>query len=182
MMCVNKVKNVLKKIIGIYDYDREGERLIKKSILLYDRGGKVNIIRAKRIYNKVCKNFSCSFPPYVHYGEEMYIAHAHGIQIGRTASIGDRCKIYPFCGIIAAVKGDDKRWNEKQRRHAVIGNDCILGYGSLIIGPITIGDDVTVAAGAIVTKDIPSHVVVKGINECRTKREDEILERYKPKS
>lgn len=102
-----------------------------------------------------------------------------GITIGRTAIIGDNCKIYPYAAIIAAIKGDDKRYKNEERRHAKIGNDCILGYGCMIIGPITIGDDVLIAANAVVTKDVPAHTVVKNINDFRKKNENEILEKYR---
>ena len=42
-----------------------------------------------------------------------------------------------------------------------------------------IGDDVTIGAGAMVTKDVPSHSVVKGLNQIRPKRPDEIPDKYK---
>lgn len=173
------IRYIIKRILGIYNFDREAERLIQKSIRLYKSGNKVNKLRAQRIYNKICRDFNCAFPPYVEYGEGLYVSHSHGIVIGRTAIIGKRCKIYPHCTIIAALKGDEERKKTGQRRHAKIGDDCILGCKSTIIGPINIGDDVTIAAGAIVTKDVPSHTVVKNVNEFRAKRKEEILEIYK---
>jgi serine acetyltransferase len=48
-----------------------------------------------------------------------------------------------------------------------------------IIGPVTIGDDVIIGACAIVTKDVPSHSVVKGLNQIRPKRPEEIPDKYK---
>lgn len=161
------IKTIIKKVLGIYDFDREAERLINKSIKIYKKGGKVNSLRATRIYNKVCKNFNCSFPPYVEYGEGMYIAHPFGICIGRTAIIGKKCKIYPYAAVIAALKGDDERYRKGERRHAKIGDNCILGYGSMIIGPVTIGNNVIIAANAIVTKDVPDNTVVKNVNEIK---------------
>lgn len=69
------IKLIIKKVLGIYDYDREAERLIDKSVKLHRKGGILNILRSKRIYNKICRDFNCSFPPYVEYGNNMYIAH-----------------------------------------------------------------------------------------------------------
>jgi len=66
----------------------------------------------------------------------------------------------------------------KQRRHAKIGDDCFLGNGAVVVGAVTIGNDVTIGAGALVTKDVPSHTVVKGINGFRAKRIDEIPDKY----
>lgn len=43
-----------------------------------------------------------------------------------------------------------------------IGNDCWIGANATILPGVTIGNMVVVAAGSIVTKDIPSNVMVAG--------------------
>lgn len=43
-----------------------------------------------------------------------------------------------------------------------IGNNCFIGTNSLIMPGVEIGDNVIVGGGAIVTKSIPSNVVVAG--------------------
>ena len=51
------------------------------------------------------------------------------------------------------------------RRHAAktrIGKHCFIGCGSIIMPNITIGDEVIVAAGSVVTKDVPSNSIVAG--------------------
>lgn len=44
-----------------------------------------------------------------------------------------------------------------------IGDNCVLGPGSKILGSVTLGDNVFVGANAVVTHDIPSNSVVAGI-------------------
>ena len=44
-----------------------------------------------------------------------------------------------------------------------IGDNCYISTGVTILGPINIGNDVTIAAGAVVTKDIPDNCVVAGV-------------------
>lgn len=44
-----------------------------------------------------------------------------------------------------------------------IGNNCYIGTGVTILGPITIGDNVTIAAGAVVVDNIPNDCVIGGI-------------------
>ncbi|KAJ1992319.1 hypothetical protein H4R33_001048 [Dimargaris cristalligena] len=44
----------------------------------------------------------------------------------------------------------------------VIGSDVWIGGGAIILPGVTIGDGVTVAGGSVVTKDVPSNVVVAG--------------------
>jgi len=51
------------------------------------------------------------------------------------------------------------------RRHAaktVIGSYCFIGCGSIVMPNVTIGDHVIVAAGSVVTKDVPSNSIVAG--------------------
>ena len=51
------------------------------------------------------------------------------------------------------------------RRHAAkteIGAYCFIGCGSIIMPNVTIGDHVIVAAGSVVTKDVPSNCIVAG--------------------
>ena len=51
-----------------------------------------------------------------------------------------------------------------------IGKNCWIGAGVIIVPGITIGDNVVIGAGSVVTKDIPSNVVAVG-NPCHVLRE-----------
>ena len=44
-----------------------------------------------------------------------------------------------------------------------IGNDCWIGANTVILPGVTIGEHSVVAAGAVVTKDVPSHSLVAGV-------------------
>jgi acetyltransferase-like isoleucine patch superfamily enzyme len=48
-------------------------------------------------------------------------------------------------------------------RDIVIGRHCYLGQGAIVIGPVTIGDYAVVAAGAVVTHDVPARTMVAGV-------------------
>ncbi len=50
-----------------------------------------------------------------------------------------------------------------------IGKNCWLGAGVIVLPGITIGDNVVVGAGSVVTKDLPDNVVAVG-NPCRVLR------------
>lgn len=43
-----------------------------------------------------------------------------------------------------------------------IGNNCYIGTEATILGDIKIGNNVTIAAGAVVVKDVPDNSVVAG--------------------
>lgn len=45
----------------------------------------------------------------------------------------------------------------------VIGNNCLLGMRSVIMGGVKLGNNVIVATGAVVTKDVPDNSIVAGV-------------------
>ena len=45
----------------------------------------------------------------------------------------------------------------------VIGNDVWIGANVSIMAGVNIGDGCVIAAGAVVTKDIPAHSIVGGV-------------------
>ncbi|WP_371372110.1 CatB-related O-acetyltransferase [Sporomusa aerivorans] len=51
----------------------------------------------------------------------------------------------------------------KELEQIIIGNDVWIGANALILGGITIEDGAIVAAGAVVTRDVPPYAVVGGI-------------------
>lgn len=52
----------------------------------------------------------------------------------------------------------------------VIGRNCWLGAGVIVLPGVKIGDNTVIGAGSVVTKDIPSNVVAAG-NPCKVLRE-----------
>lgn len=71
------------------------------------------------------------------------------------------CKIGKNCTILPMVLCGKKRPGEKG--DVEIGDDCYIGTGVTILGPVKIGNNVTIGAGAVVTKDVPDSVVIGGI-------------------
>lgn len=62
-------------------------------------------------------------------------------------------------------KDPDKRIDEQgvSTNPVTIGNDIWIGANAVILPGVTIGDHSVVAAGAVVTKDIPPHSLVAGV-------------------
>lgn len=176
-----KIKKVIFRILGIYNYDRLGEERVLKAIQLYRKGGNINRLRARRLYNKNLSRYQIKIRPDIEVGKNFHIVHAAPLRIGRGVSFGDNCKLYPFCSIMSSIKPEDWDPSIGTYKKATFGNDCIIGSGCAVIGNITIGDDVTIGAHAIVTKDVPSHSTVVGTNRIIPKREDQIPEKYKVK-
>jgi serine O-acetyltransferase len=51
----------------------------------------------------------------------------------------------------------------------IICKNVIIADGAKILGPVIIGENTVVAAGAIITKDIPANSVAYGVNRFGTK-------------
>ncbi len=45
----------------------------------------------------------------------------------------------------------------------IIDDNVYISTGVTILGPVTIGNNVTIGAGAVVVKDIPDNCVVAGV-------------------
>ena len=43
-----------------------------------------------------------------------------------------------------------------------IGNQCIIGYASIILPGVRLGDNVIVGAGSVVSREVPSNCIVAG--------------------
>jgi maltose O-acetyltransferase len=44
-----------------------------------------------------------------------------------------------------------------------IGDGCYIGTGAVILPGLNISDQAIIGAGAVVTKDVPAGVIVKGV-------------------
>lgn len=74
-------------------------------------------------------------------------------RIGPSSHIGKNCTILP--NVLLGKKHPGETYIN-------IGDNCYIGYGVTILGPVNIGNNVTIGAGSIVTKDIPDDSVVAG--------------------
>jgi len=64
----------------------------------------------------------------------------------------------------------------------VIGNDVYIGMNSLILSGVTIGDNVIVGAGSVVTKSLVGGAVYAGVPARRIKSIEEYLESVRSRS
>ena len=89
-------------------------------------------------------------------GKRVVIDHGHGIVIGETAEIGDDVMIYQ--GVTLGGTGKDIG-----KRHPTIESGVMIGAGAKVLGPITVGKNSKVAAGAVVVKDVEPNCTVVGV-------------------
>ena len=89
-------------------------------------------------------------------GEGFFIDHGMGVVIGETSEIGDNVALYQ-----GVTLGGTSLL--KKKRHPTLGNNVVVGAGSIIIGAITIGEGAKVGAGSVVVSPVPSHATVVGV-------------------
>lgn len=84
-----------------------------------------------------------------------------GLTIGRGCDVSCGAQIYTHSTVRRCVSG--RRYNEIDRAPVVIGDYVFLGANAVVMMGVTIGDRAVVAAGAVVTADVPEGAVVGGV-------------------
>ena len=103
---------------------------------------------------RILKVSGAELHPAARIGPGLNLAHTGGIVIGRHVEVGNDLLI--FQGTTLGDNGTDKG----QPR---LGDRIRLGAGAKVLGAVRIGDDVTVAANAVVVRDVAAHTVVAGV-------------------
>ncbi len=88
------------------------------------------------------------------------------IVIGKNCDIGPAVEFIPGSHII----GDNlRRAGIGIARPITVGDGCWIGAKSMILGGVNIGEGCVIAAGAVVTNDLPPNTLVAGV-PARVKR------------
>ena len=119
-----------------------------------------------------------TFAPNVSFRNAERIAIGAGSHIGEYSTLwagnstgritlGEKCLLAPRVTITASnygiVQGTPVMDQPKIERDIVIGDDVWLGINTVVVAGVTIGDGAIVAAGAVVTKDVPAQAIVAGV-------------------
>ena len=111
------------------------------------------------------KGVILSSPHKIEIGKNTYIGHYSHLMGGGGISIGEWCQFSSFSIIATAnhnINGD-RYHNNITYQKVVIGNNVWCGANTIILPGVTVGDNSVIAAGAVVTKDIPENVIVGGV-------------------
>ena len=145
------------------------------------------VLRAQRAY-AVRKNVTLGTD--VHIGLGTVIEAPHSLAIGSNVYIGKGCTIevdgtigdhvliansvglvgrHDHDHTVVGVPIRDATWIGDADYHGLgqgtgvqIEQDVWLGYGCIVLSGVTIGRGAIVAAGAVVTKDVPAYAIVAG--------------------
>lgn len=90
------------------------------------------------------------------FGPGLNFEHPGFRRVSGYNCIGKNCTMLP--NVLLGKKSPDVEVEGK----CIIGDNCYIGYGVTIMMPVIIGNNVTIGAGAVVTKDIPDNAVAAG--------------------
>jgi serine O-acetyltransferase len=109
----------------------------------------------KLLHRKYIHKYGFQIPLSTRIGKGLYIAHFGNVVIHRDAILGDNCNLAHGVTVGQANRG-------KRKGCPVIGNKVWIGTGAVVVGKITIGDNVLIAPNAFVNLDVPSNSIVLG--------------------
>jgi len=98
-------------------------------------------------------------------GAYSFLGAQGGIQIGNNVIMGPRVNFHAENHIYQDLETQIRLQGET-REGIMIGDDCWVGAGSVILDGVHIHSGCVVAAGSVVTNDIPPNSIIAGIPAC----------------
>ena len=113
----------------------------------------------------ICPPFHCDHGHGIILGENVFINYnatmldSAFIRIGKNTKIGPNCQFYTPNHPMDYM---ERRKPQETGYPITIGEDCWISGGVIICPGVTIGNRCIIAAGSVVTKDIPDDSLVAG--------------------
>ncbi len=110
--------------------------------------------------------------PYAHLRGKVKVGA--GCRVGnfvemKNTQLGEKCNVAHLSYLGDATLGNQvnigagtitANYDGVNKHPTVLGNNCKTGSNSVLVAPVTLGDEVTVAAGSVVTADVESDALV----------------------
>lgn len=97
--------------------------------------------------------------PRAQIGRRLSIRHPVGVVIGPSTRIGDDCIV------LQGVTFGQRREEDAKidgRINPAVGSRVQIGANAILLGAITVGDDASIGAGAVVLHDVPAGCTAVG--------------------
>lgn len=109
---------------------------------------------------------------HVHFGKNVYANFNLTLVDDTHIYVGDYTMIGPNVTLATAghpILPELREQGYQYNAPVSIGRNCWIGANVVIVPGVTIGNNVVIGAGSVVTKDLPDHVVAVG-NPCKVLR------------
>jgi acetyltransferase-like isoleucine patch superfamily enzyme len=154
------------------DVTRRAMRLTSRlNTLSFDDGARIREIFSELTGHRVDDSFTL-IPPF-------YTAYGLDIRIGRRVFINQCCTLYDMGGVdigdlvmigpnvniitTGHALPPSERRTYVEAKPIIIERNVWIATGATIIGGVTVGENSVVAAGAVVTRDVPPNSLVAGV-------------------
>ena len=100
------------------------------------------------------------------FGEGTFVNHGCYFMDGGSISIGSNVFIGPFCGFYTATHPMDYATRNLGLERALpikVGDNCWFGANVSVLQGVTIGSGCVIAAGSVVTEDLPDNCLAAGV-------------------
>jgi acetyltransferase-like isoleucine patch superfamily enzyme len=151
---------------------QRGARVTLRGRLRVSNRGRLTIGGHVRLVSTLAKSELATLPGgHIEIGDNVFVNFGTSIVSSAHVKIGNDCLIGTHVTIMDCDfhRVEDKAW-DTSGEPIVLQDRVWLGNRSIILKGVTIGHDSVVAAGAVVTRDVPPRVVAAG-NPARVVRE-----------
>ena len=114
----------------------------------------------------IIQPFTCDYGNRIYLGKGDFFNATCYIMDGGTVTFGENVFVGPYCGFYTA----NHPLNYTQRNQGLevalpikVGDNCWFGANVSVMPGVTIGNGCVIAAGAVVTKDIPDNSLAAGV-------------------
>lgn len=116
------------------------------------------------------------YGPLTKIGKGTFINHGCFFMDGGTITIGENVFIGPFTGFYTAAHPTDyarRNLGLEWAKPIRVGDNCWFGANVSVMPGVTIGDGCVIAAGSVVTTDIPANSIAAGVPAVVKKKIDQ---------
>ena len=113
-------------------------------------------------------------------GKNLFIDHGMGVVIGETSKISDNVTIYHGVTLGGISPAENSKEQVNVKRHPTIKDNCIIGSGAQILGPIVLEKNARIGANTVILKNVPENGTMVGNPARNINKNQKIDDNFKP--
>jgi serine O-acetyltransferase len=113
-------------------------------------------------------------------GKNFFIDHGMGVVIGETSEISDNVTIYHGVTLGGISPAENSKEQVNVKRHPTIKDNCIIGSGAQILGPVVLEKNARIGANTVILKNVPENGTMIGNPARNINKNQKIDENFKP--
>ncbi|MGX7106385.1 sugar O-acetyltransferase [Hutsoniella sourekii] len=110
--------------------------------------------------------FVCDYGYNIRFGQDCFINMNCYFMDGAPITLGDHVFVGPYCGFYTAnhpLDAQSRNQGLEKAEPIQVGNNVWFGANVSVMPGVSIGDNCVIAAGSVVTKDLPANSLASGV-------------------